>query len=138
MNQITDVGCRSDRLLSLSSTFPFPRSVFQYPPASLTAFWGPCRYLSEILPKNLTLQKLYLGYNDIKDDGVYALIAGMCLQSVRVVPQPSGTVCPYDATPCGSINCAYGATRRGGTDHVYDATSDAPPRSAGGGSQRQH
>jgi len=33
--------------------------------------------LAEILPRNNTLQKLYLGYNDIRDDGVYALIGAM-------------------------------------------------------------
>ena len=29
---------------------------------------GCCRYLAEILPRNGTLQKLYLGYNDIRDE----------------------------------------------------------------------
>ena len=31
------------------------------------------RYLAEILPRNTTLHKLYLGYNDIRDDGVSLL-----------------------------------------------------------------
>ena len=35
------------------------------------------RHLAEILPRNTTLHKLYLGYNDIRDDGVYALIGAM-------------------------------------------------------------
>lgn len=33
--------------------------------------------MAEILSRNTTLHKLYLGYNDMRDEGVYALIAAM-------------------------------------------------------------
>ena len=36
-----------------------------------------CKYLAESISHNTTLQRLYLGYNDIRDDGVMALVNAM-------------------------------------------------------------
>ena len=61
--------------------------------------WSVCRHLSEILSQNVTLQKLYLGYNDIRDDGVYALIAAMRPQGQLEVSIDSSLLLPSPFVP---------------------------------------